>query len=54
MARYSFIQLSGLRRREDNENAQSSKRYQRGFEPGSLDCESDILPLRYRAPQEHH
>ena len=26
IARYSFIQLSGLRRREENENAQTSKR----------------------------
>ena len=34
IARYSFIQLSRLRRREVNENAQTSKRKQRGFEPG--------------------
>ena len=34
IARYSFIQLSRLRRREEKENAQTSKRYQRGFEPG--------------------
>ena len=34
IARYSFIQLSRLRRREVKENAQTSKRYQRGFEPG--------------------
>ena len=34
IARYSFIQLSRLRRREMKENAQTSKRYQRGFEPG--------------------
>ena len=34
IARYSFIQLSQQGRREENENAQSSKRYQRGFEPG--------------------
>ena len=33
IARYSFIQLSRLRRREENENAQTSKLYQRGFEP---------------------
>ena len=33
IARYSFIQLSRLRRREMKENAQTSKRYQRGFEP---------------------
>ena len=34
IARYSFIQLSQLGRREEKENAQTSKRYQRGFEPG--------------------
>ena len=34
IARYSFIQLSRLRRREVKENAQTSKRYQRGFVPG--------------------
>ena len=34
IARYSFIQLSRLRCREVKENAQTSKRYQRGFEPG--------------------
>ena len=34
IARYSFIQLSQLRRREVKENAQTSQRYQRGFEPG--------------------
>ena len=34
IVRYSFIQLSRLRRREVKENAQTSKRYQRGFEPG--------------------
>ena len=34
IARYSFIQLSRLRRREVKENAQTSQRYQRGFEPG--------------------
>ena len=34
IARYSFIQLSRLRRREVKENAQTSKRYQKGFEPG--------------------
>ena len=34
---FSFIQLSRLRRREENENAQTSKRWQRGW---ALDCES--------------
>ena len=38
----------------ENENAQSSKRYLRGdSNPGSLDCESGILPLSYRAPSTH-
>ena len=44
IARYSFIQLSRLRRREVKENAQTSKRQQRGSNPGSLDFESGILP----------
>ena len=44
--RYSFIQLS-----RQNETAQTLKRQQRGdSNPGSLDCESGILPLSYRAP----
>ena len=34
IARYSFIQLSQLGRREEKEKAQTSKRYQRSFEPG--------------------
>ena len=34
IARYSFIQLSGLGRREENENAQISKRYPTGLEHG--------------------
>ena len=34
IARYSCIQLSRLRGREVKENAQTSKQYQRGFEPG--------------------
>ena len=33
-ARYSFIQLSELGRHGENENAQTSKRYKSGFEPG--------------------
>ena len=32
-SRYSFIQLSELGHRGDNENARASKRQQRGFEP---------------------
>ena len=47
-----IVQLSELGRREENENAKALKRLRRGFEPGSLDCESGILPrstsfLRY-------
>ena len=34
IARYSFIQMSQQLVNGENENAQSSKRYQRGFEPG--------------------
>ena len=47
-----IVQLSELGRREENENAKALKRLRRGFEPGSLDSESGILPrstsfLRY-------
>ena len=49
--KYSFIQLTELEHREEKENALTSKRYQSGFEHLSLDCESGILPLSYRAPQ---
>ena len=34
IARYSFIQLSRLRRREENENAQLRNGSKMGFEPG--------------------
>ena len=34
----------------ENENAQTSKRCKADSNPGSLDCESGILPLSYRAP----
>ena len=34
LPRYSFIQLSELGHNGENENAQSSKRQQSGFEPG--------------------
>ena len=54
IARYSFIQLSRLRRREEKENEQTSKRQQRGFEPGLSHCGSGILPLSYRAPPQQN
>ena len=48
IARYSFIQPSELGRHGENENTQASKRQQReDSNPGSLDCESGILPLSY-------
>ena len=48
---YSFKQLSELGPSWRDENTQSSKRYSKGeSNPGSLDCESGILPLSYRAP----
>ena len=51
IARYSFIHLSELGHYGENENAKSSKRQQReDSNPGSLDCESGILPLSYHAP----
>ena len=34
IASYSFVQLSELGHRGENENAQASKQQQRGFEPG--------------------
>ena len=51
LARYSFIQLSELGHHRENKNAQTSKRYQKGYSnPGTLVCELGILPLNYRAP----
>ena len=53
IARYSFIHLSELGCRRENANAQTSKQEQRGdSNPGSLDCESGILPLSYRTLYE--
>ena len=43
VAMYSFIPLSELGRHGENENAQPSKRQQKGFEHGN------ILPLSNRA-----
>ena len=57
IVRYSFIQLSRLRRREENENAQISKRQQRGIRTRALDYESAILSLSYTMLYivlEHH
>ena len=45
IARYSFIQLSGLRRREENEKCPNFE-----TNTGSFDCESGILPHSYRVP----
>ena len=51
IARYLFKQLSRLGYCGENENAKILKRWQTGdSNPGSLDCESGILPLSYRAP----
>ena len=45
------MQLSELGRRGENENAQTSKDSKgEDSNPGSLDCESGILLLSYRAP----
>ena len=44
IARYSFIQLSRLRRREVKENAKLRNGNNGDSNPGSLDCESGILP----------
>ena len=53
IARYSFIQLSELGRHAENESAQASGKNSEGHSnPGSLDCEFDILPLSYFAPHK--
>ena len=52
IARRSFIQLSELGNCGENENVQTLKQLQRGFEP-ALSIESDILPLIYRATKKH-
>ena len=53
IARYACIHLPWLRRRGDNENAHAPN-LRNGIKgdsnPGSLDCESGILPLSYCAP----
>ena len=52
-ARCSFIQLSELRHRGENENARVFKNGSNGgSNPGYLDCESSVLPLSHRAPYD--
>ena len=51
IAKYSFIQLSQLGR-QWGEKCPIFETVGKGdSNPGSLDCESGILPLSYRAPQ---
>ena len=51
IARYSFIQLSEQGRRWRERKCPIFETVaKRDSNPGSLDCESDILPLSYRAP----
>ena len=52
IARYSFIQLSQLGRQWRERKCPTFETVTKGdSNPGSLDCESGILPLSYRAPQ---
>ena len=52
IARYSFIQLSQLWRQWRQRKCPIFKTVAKGdSNPGSLDCESGILPMSYRAPQ---
>ena len=52
IARYSFIQLSQLGRQWREQKCTFFETVAKGdSNPGSLDCESGILPLSYRAPQ---
>ena len=51
IARHSFIQLSQLGRQWRERKCQIFETVAKGDStPGSLDCESGILPLSYRAP----
>ena len=51
IARYSFIQLSQQGRQWRERKCPMFETVARGdSNPGSLDCESGILPLSYRAP----
>ena len=55
IARYSFIQLSQLGRQWRERKCPIFETVPKGdSNPGSLDCESGILPLSYRAPQTPH
>ena len=50
-SQYSFIQLSQLGRQWRERKCTIFETVAKGdSNPGSLDCESDVLPLRYRAP----
>ena len=52
IARYSFIQLSQQERQWRERKCRIFETVAKGdSNPGSLDCESGILPLSYRAPQ---
>ena len=52
IARYSFIQLSQQGRQwRERKCPIFDTVAKQGSNPGSLDCESGILPLSYRAPQ---
>ena len=48
VARYSFIQLSELWQRGVKEIVKASKRQQDDSNPGSLDCEPDVLTVTLR------
>ena len=51
IARYSFIQLSQLGRQWRERKCPIFETVAKGdSNPGSLDCESGVLPLSYRAP----
>ena len=53
MARYSFIQLSQLGRQWRERKCPIYETVAKGESiQGSLDCESGILPLNYRAPHQ--
>ena len=52
LARYSFIELSQLGRQWRERNCPIFETVAKGdSNPGSLDCESGILPLSYRTPR---
>ena len=55
IARYSFIQLRELGCQWIERNCPIFETVAKGdSNPGSLDCESVILPLSYRAPCQYH